>query len=577
MSTTTKSPAVPSSSGVGAALDVSDLAPLKSIVVTASGSGARSMVIVEGRHSASGSWGTLAVFDTRGTRTLIACVKEIRVRLKGYKRGTFTVDVAAAASGGVFVDLPVPSSDGTGTAVDVSNLGSLVTAIVGSSGADSFAGTIAVEFSHDGSDWGQIGQTFSGVGGLDSFEAPATWARVRRQGTRTSPAGTPVVSLGGGFDVRRRDTFEADEFILTSGPKLIGTSSDPSAGAGLAAPTGSLALQTDGTIWRKSGSADTAWESDTSNDPTYTTVTADEFITSDGPKIVGATSDPSAGAGLAAPEGSLALQDDGTLWRKTGSADTAWESSDAPTFDSVTFASLAAEPGDPSAGARAYYFDDGVNPAEFRVRWNDGNVPLRLRSQEAHVSGRLKFIGTAGGVATPDAYHNRDAGYGLYFAEDGSANPLVGLSANGADRLRVSNADVRIKNVALHPEAKVLFARGSGAAVAEDVNPDTVGLFMPAGTDVALRNGASSTLTVGQTLITLNASDGVRLVSGRLEHDGNEVGFYGVAPTTQPAALTAADSSAVNSGDATTDAVINNIRTRVNEIESKQQSLGLLA
>lgn len=42
------------------------------------------------------------------------------------------------------------------------------------------------------------------------------------------------------------------------------------------------------------------------------------------------------------------------------------------------------------------------------------------------------------------------------------------------------------------------------------------------------------------------------------------------------AALTAADASAVNSGDATTDAVINNLRTRLNEVEARLKSLGLL-
>lgn len=43
------------------------------------------------------------------------------------------------------------------------------------------------------------------------------------------------------------------------------------------------------------------------------------------------------------------------------------------------------------------------------------------------------------------------------------------------------------------------------------------------------------------------------------------------------AALTAANAGAINSGDATTDAVIGNMRTRINELESKLQALGLLA
>lgn len=66
-------------------------------------------------------------------------------------------------------------------------------------------------------------------------------------------------------------------------------------------------------------------------------------------------------------------------------------------------------------------------------------------------------------------------------------------------------------------------------------------------------------------------------VDGALNHDGTTVGFYGTTPATKPTALTAADASVVNSGDATTDTVINNMRTRINELETKLQSLGLLS
>lgn len=55
------------------------------------------------------------------------------------------------------------------------------------------------------------------------------------------------------------------------------------------------------------------------------------------------------------------------------------------------------------------------------------------------------------------------------------------------------------------------------------------------------------------------------------------VGFYGETPSTQPAALTTADIGTVASGDATTDGVINNLRTRLGELESRLQALGLLA
>lgn len=65
-------------------------------------------------------------------------------------------------------------------------------------------------------------------------------------------------------------------------------------------------------------------------------------------------------------------------------------------------------------------------------------------------------------------------------------------------------------------------------------------------------------------------------VDGAINHDGSTVGFYGVAPTTRPTALTAANISALNTGDATSDTVIGNMRTRINELETKLQALGLL-
>lgn len=65
-------------------------------------------------------------------------------------------------------------------------------------------------------------------------------------------------------------------------------------------------------------------------------------------------------------------------------------------------------------------------------------------------------------------------------------------------------------------------------------------------------------------------------VEGTLDHNGANVGFYGVAPTTRPTALTGANAGTLNTGDATSDTVIGNMRTRIGELETKLQALGLL-
>jgi len=55
------------------------------------------------------------------------------------------------------------------------------------------------------------------------------------------------------------------------------------------------------------------------------------------------------------------------------------------------------------------------------------------------------------------------------------------------------------------------------------------------------------------------------------------IGFFGSTPVAKPSALTAAIGGTINSGDATTDTEIANMRTRIAQLESKLQSLGLLS
>lgn len=66
-------------------------------------------------------------------------------------------------------------------------------------------------------------------------------------------------------------------------------------------------------------------------------------------------------------------------------------------------------------------------------------------------------------------------------------------------------------------------------------------------------------------------------VDGDLDHNGTLAGFYGATPVAKPTALTAADNTAIDATyDATEQAVLGNVRTRLNELETKLQALGLL-
>jgi len=53
--------------------------------------------------------------------------------------------------------------------------------------------------------------------------------------------------------------------------------------------------------------------------------------------------------------------------------------------------------------------------------------------------------------------------------------------------------------------------------------------------------------------------------------------FYGVSPVVQQTALTAKDGGAINSGDAGTDVIIGNNRTRIEELKVALQNLGFIA
>jgi hypothetical protein len=81
----------------------------------------------------------------------------------------------------------------------------------------------------------------------------------------------------------------------------------------------------------------------------------------------------------------------------------------------------------------------------------------------------------------------------------------------------------------------------------------------------------SATHASRKSRVTISAYDTAVRECIRLEASGAApmVGFYGGTAVIRGTALTAADASAVNSGDATTDAVINNMRTRINEIDAR--------
>lgn len=154
---------------------------------------------------------------------------------------------------------------------------------------------------------------------------------------------------------------------------------------------------------------------------------------------------------------------------------------------------------------------------------------------------------------------------------DDCATPVNGLTATGSK--------FRFKATFEQP---VLAAAGTQGAPSLSFSGDTdTGLYSSSADQLAVSVGGTLRarfLTSGILFsagynISTDTTTGMQLATGSTQ----KLGFYGATPVVRPAALTAADASAVNSGDATTDAVIGNLRTRVNELETNLKALGLLS
>lgn len=103
------------------------------------------------------------------------------------------------------------------------------------------------------------------------------------------------------------------------------------------------------------------------------------------------------------------------------------------------------------------------------------------------------------------------------------------------------------------------------------------GAEIPQSDDVARRD-AANTFAQAQSFSSAVTCGDSFTVTGAFEVTGaGEVGFFGAVAVTQQASLTAPDGATVDGTYGTEEAgVITNLRTRVNELESRLQAYGLL-
>lgn len=208
--------------------------------------------------------------------------------------------------------------------------------------------------------------------------------------------------------------------------------------------------------------------------------------------------------------------------------------------------------------------------------FHDDSVTAVSDASSGQVNQRLTHHqGMRSRLVAPIEFAGTVAGKVDFSLGNGNADAFrVRVAGSGTDILRVDLANGRVGISTSAPARPLHVASGLGVRLnASTASTDGFELVQYNTGIWGLLNLAGMTqFTMTPKLLCQNEIE----LDGALNHDGSTVGFYGVAPTTRPTALTAANAGAINTGDATSDTVIGNMRTRIGELETKLKALGLL-
>jgi hypothetical protein len=153
-------------------------------------------------------------------------------------------------------------------------------------------------------------------------------------------------------------------------------------------------------------------------------------------------------------------------------------------------------------------------------------------------------------LSTGDLFINSSS---VWIKSAGATSMTLGV--NGSDIGKITSAGVTVNNVT----GGIIRNVAAGLGVA-NINPHNLDSNTGIGGD-------------GNDILTLLAGgfEGIRIE----ENTGViRLGFYTAVPVIQATAMTTADVNAPNSGDATTDTLISNLRTRINELEAMLSASG---
>lgn len=207
----------PAGNGHGAAVDVSSIGSIKTLVVGSSGGRYEPVTTIEASNDQV-SWAPVATFQGKSEKTITVACGWMRQSVSSFVDGS--VPVAAVGgdnSGATLTTLAVTAGSGTGAASSTSSLNTFKSIQVGGA----FKGVVNVEISEDGGESYSTVASFSAPG-IANGEFSADHMRVTRAGVPAVDGGQPTVivadsATGGGGGSGGTITVKQNGSLITSG------------------------------------------------------------------------------------------------------------------------------------------------------------------------------------------------------------------------------------------------------------------------------------------------------------------------------------------------------------------------
>jgi len=225
------------------------------------------------------------------------------------------------------------------------------------------------------------------------------------------------------------------------------------------------------------------------------------------------------------------------------------------------------------------------------LQWNDVAHSISYLNSAGGVDGLV--LNGYGGIRVTTGFGGNIASFGGYSGGNYHSNTLIGGVTNGNYRLDVqssgSTGTMRVYDQTATTGSTLLaITPGAGQSTSPLINIASGGIYFynkgrtdvyaldvqPPSTASGLHVRIGIASAANGFTLTQTAGSVVRI--GIDPGTGGQIGFFGVTPVARAAALTAADATAINTGDAGSDTAISNMRTRIGELETKLQAYGLL-